>query len=275
LTYDEKLERLLGALGFGNEEPSTMNPYILITAGHCFTEDDGDAEERARTPKLAEAYTEAFRKAGYDADWWQRDLDGDSNPTMTIGTRATVAKGCAKVLEGRPEPVSILLDLHYNGSKSAAHVVVPDSVNLNPGVTGGAPADDTAAHNTLDVTLARRICGEIVEATGLTLHTGSLLGVPGLMSERETRVGGQGDRLGMFAYTARVRKRAVRLVIEHGGYRNAPALEPRFAERCAAAAVKAVTEVFAERKRLTEKPQREPQDRPEVPHPEPEVAPVS
>ena len=275
LTYDEKLERLLDALGFSKEETTTMKPYILITAGHCFTEDDGNPDERARTPKLAAAYTEAFRSAGYQADWWQRDLDGDSNPTMTIGSRATVAKGCANVIDKRPEPMSVLLDLHFDGAHSRAHAVIPDSTGLKPGVSGGSQADDTAGNNTLDVTLARRICDEIVKATGLETVTPWRLKVLGVMSERDSGVGGDGWRLGMFAYTYRVRKRCARMVIEHAGYEDAPTLKQGFEDRCAAAAVKAVTEVFAERERLAEKLQTEQPRHPEVPQPEPEIAPVS
>jgi hypothetical protein len=257
------------------ETTMTTKPYILITAGHRFTADDGDERERARTLPLAEAYTRAFRDAGYEADWWQRDLDGDGDSTMTNGTRATVAKGCAAVVDDRPESISVLLDLHYDGPNSVMHAVVPDAVGLRPGVTNGAPADDTAANNTLDVSLARAITREIVNVTGLGLYGSWRLQVPGVMSERDTGVGEDGDRLGMFAYTARVRKRCARLVVEHAGYENAPTLEQGFEDRCAAAAVKAVTEVFAERERAAGPlAQPELRPRPEVPQPIPEISPV-
>jgi hypothetical protein len=269
------------ALPDQREPTVSTKPYILVTAGHRFTEDDGNPDERARTDDLAIAYVQAFRDAGYIADWWQRDLDDDANPTMTVGFRATVAKGCARVVDSRPEEISILLDLHFDGKRSSMHAVVPDAIRPNgkaldaANVDGGAPADDTAAFNTLDVSLGHRITNEIVAATGLKLHQSKRLRESGVMSELDTGQGGKGNRLGMFVYTARVRKRCVRLVLEHGGFEDAPTLVPGFEERCAAAAVSAVTEVFAERERAAD-PAAAPVEelRPEIPRAEPEFVPV-
>ena len=225
-------------------EMSNERPYILVTAGHRSTGDPGNPTERDRTDELAVEYVSQLREAGYTADWWQRDLDRDSDPTMTLGNLDTVARGCARVLAARPERMSVLLDLHYNGPHSPVHVIVPDTVGLHTAYSGGAPSADTAANNTLDVRLAQQIGINIAESTGLRPFSGRL-GVACVMSERETGVALQyGARLAMFAASAASRMKAVRLVIEHGGYDDAPTRQPGFEARCAAATVKALNAVF-------------------------------
>lgn len=225
-----------------------MKPYILIVAGHRSTSDPGNPTERALTEHLARDYTRVFRDAGYEADWWQRDLDRDSDPDMTFGNLTTVAIGAHNVLAQRarshPDQLCVMLDLHYNGAHSPFHVIVADNVGLRTAMDGGDVASDIAANNTLDVRLARAIATEAVTATGLAMYRGRL-GIPGVMSERDTGVALDGDwRLGMLAATASQRMTAIRLVVEHGGYEDTPARQPGFTQRCAEAAVRAVNDVF-------------------------------
>lgn len=217
----------------------STKPYILIVAGHRSTQDPGNPVERELTDDLAVAYTDAFRKAGYTADWFQRDLDRDSNPTMTLGSLTTVAIGCRNVLASRLEPLSILLDLHFNGSVSPIHAIPP---SWSPGLGAafsGAHDQDTEANNTLDFRLARAICRNIARATGISLLYGD-----GIMRERQTGVGiNQRARLGMLSGTVGQRAKAVRMVVEHGGT-NDPKRLIDFPGKCARAAVAAVNEVF-------------------------------
>lgn len=209
-------------------------PPMLFVSGHRSTGDPGDPVERALTDDLALAYTAAFRAAGFPAYWWQRDLDADTNDTMTVGDLSTVAAGCGRWLAARTEPLSIMIDLHYNGSSSAVHAIVPNAVGLRSGFAGGSPGDDTPAYNKLDTPLASAIARGIVTANpGMTLH-----GSNGVMDEHSTRVGAEGDRLGMFGGTAGSRKKAIRLVVEHGGTNDAS--RPDFFTNCAQAVLAAV-----------------------------------
>jgi hypothetical protein len=208
---------------------------ILLVAGHRSTLDGGSPTERALTDDLARAYDAAFKAAGFSpVVWFQRDVDGDSMPDMTVGSLSTVASGCGNWLMSRTEPWSVMLDLHYNGSTSPVHAIVPDCVGLSSGFVGGAPADDIPSVNINDTPLASGIARGIVQRNpGMTLY-----GSNGVMSERSTGVGGGGDRLGMFGGTAKARKKAIRLVVEHGGTNDATRTD--FYNRCAAAAVAAV-----------------------------------
>lgn len=223
---------------------TAQRPYFLVTAGHRSYGDDGDPTEKSLTGYMAEAYVKALRAAGYEADWYQRDLDGDSDPTMSNGGLDGVALGCGRILAKRTNALSILLDCHYNGPNSAMHVIVPDTVGLGTAYAGGAPSDDTAANNTEDVKVGLAIAKEIIAATGLATYRGRL-GLAGIMSERETGVALSYDaRLAMFAATASSRAKAVRLVVEHGGYRDTPATKDDFTAKCANAVVKAINGIY-------------------------------
>ena len=238
-------------IGSAVDARPTVRPYIVIVSGHRSEGDPGNPAERELTDDLAEAYTRKLRAAGYTADWFQRDLDMDDLPTSTRkGSHKSgldaVALGCARVLANRPEPMSIMLDLHFDGTglTQPCHAVVPDVGNLVTAYRDGAPRDDTAANNPRDVKLAHMITTRIVENNpGMRLYRGGRLGVDGCFSERDSGVAGQFNaRLAMFAATARVRGKAVRLVVEHGG--TEAARLPDFFNRCADAAVSAIKEMF-------------------------------
>jgi hypothetical protein len=241
-TPDQHIAKFRAALlqvAADTQEIPMVKPYILIVAGHRSTQDPGNPVERELTDDLAIAYTDAFRDAGYEADWFQRDLDRDSHGTMTIGSLTTVAVGCRNVLAARPEPMSIMLDLHFNGSESGVHAIPP---SWSPGLGAAFSGDhqsDTEANNTLDFRLARTIVRNICNATGMRL-----LGADGIMRERNTGVGlEKKSRLGMLSATVTVRNKAVRMVIEHGGT-NDPKRIPDFAGKCARAALLAVNTEF-------------------------------
>jgi len=242
--------RQWAAAGGGETGPSETGaqtgmpkPPILLVAGHRSTGDPGNPVERGLTDDLALAYDRVFKAAGYTTAYFQRDVDRDSNATMTNGDLATVAVGCRNWLGARQEALSIMLDLHYNGSTSPVHTIVPDVTGLSSGFSGGAPADDTAAVNVLDKQLAEQISRKIVAAnSGMTLWNGRF-GHIGVMSERDTGVALSGGyRLGMFGATAPHRKKAIRLVVEHGGTNDASRTD--FFNKCARAALEAVQQVI-------------------------------
>jgi hypothetical protein len=230
-------------------------PLIVIDAGHRATQGEGTDEtnrERSLTDDLALAYVNRFRAKGYDAFWFQRDLDGDNLPTETIGTRTTVFTGIGNWIKEKTDAGHdvVLLSCHYDGAHARLHAIIPDSVDLEP-----ATPEDTAVNNPLDVRLGRRIMERFERAglgerwkfadrkAGLMTEDGSSR-ILGLMSETESGVGEDGDRLGIFSRTVRGRIHAVRLVIEHGGTDDPAARESGFEERCAEQVVTAVDEIY-------------------------------
>lgn len=228
--------------------PMADKPYILLVAGHRSFGDGGNPVERALTDDLAAAYLTAFRSAGYTADWFQA-IDGDDDPTMTRGGLDGVALGCGRVLAGRRESLSIMLDLHFNGSRSPVHVIPPHNRRndgrgaLTTAYVQGRVADDVMANNPLDVSMASAIARQIVaDVPGMTLLGGT---IPGVMPESSSGVGLDGYRLAMMAATAPYRIKAVRLTIEHGGTDDAK--KPDFFARCAQASLRAVNATLAAR----------------------------
>jgi hypothetical protein len=223
------------------EEPPVSKPYILLVAGHRSFGDGGNDVERQLTDDMAVAYFAAFRAAGYEVHWFQRDLDGDQYPDMTTGGLDGVALGVGKVLAARPsDQVSLMLDLHYNGPSSPIHAIVPDTRGLRTAYRNGTPADDNPTVNLLDNAVAGAWAKHTGQATGYSLFRG-YVGIPGVMGEKETGVGIDGFRLAMMAATAGSRDKAVRLVLEHGGYNQS---HGKNFSLWAKAAVAAVNEVF-------------------------------
>lgn len=225
----------------GGPMPETprRRPVVVIDAGHRSTDRSGNDAEEALTDDMAVAYVDELRRRGYQADWYQRDLDRDSDPDDTIGTLNTVAKGLGAWLKG--QEWALLVSCHYNGGHSPVHVIVPDNIGLATAYPEGRDPNDTAANNPLDVELARTIARRMVDAGLGSMYGGGRLGIPGVMSERDTGVGLDGFRLALMSATCPSRQTAVRLVVEHGGTadphaRNFPAW--------AKAAADAIDEVY-------------------------------
>lgn len=237
------------------ENPAMDRPYIIVSGGHRYTTQDSNPVEREMTDELARDYTAALRKAGYEADWVQRDLDGDALGDLTSGDFASVVNVVRRVIAKRivthPNQLMVYVELHYDGAHSPLHVIVPDNRGgLNSTYGDGWVVSDTAANNTLDVELAKATAQEIGKATGLPLRAGGAIKVAGIMSETESGVangvgtGGVKYRLGMFSGTAVYRNAAVRIVIEHGGTDDAPVQKGDFTNTAAQAFVAAVSATF-------------------------------
>lgn len=172
---------------------------VLIVAGHRNLS-GGNPIEADRTDDVANAYLHALTTRGVRAEWWQQ-IDGDTDPDDTQGYLADVAVGCNDWLSRQPDG-GILIDCHFEGGGS-------------PGVFAIYPDWPGDANNTLDQRYGKAITQAIHDATGLPLRTSGVTS-PGLMSERQSGVGSQGFRLGMFGLTVANRAKSVRLVIEHG-----------------------------------------------------------
>jgi hypothetical protein len=221
----------------GGTVPDYKIPTIVLDAGHRSTDRSGNPAETALTDDLAIAYTAELRQRGFEAFWYQRDIDRDSDPDETIGTLNTVAKGLGAWLQS--QSWALMLSLHYDGARSVLHAIVPDNVGLSTAYPEGRDPNDTAANNPLDRRLGVAIVDRMVRA-GLGSPFHGSLGETGLMSERETGVGRQGYRLAVMSATAPSRVKAVRLVIEHGGTSDPAARRFSDFARAAADAIESV-----------------------------------
>lgn len=224
-------------------EGKPVRPKVVIDAGHRSTDRTGNPAEMALTDDLARAYKLAFRQAGYTAYFYQEDLDFDGDPDETVGNLSTVTNGIRRWMDTQDGPL-LLVSCHYNGEHSPVHVLTAEVDGLRSGYADGRPADDTTAVNTLDVALAAQIAQNF-RAAGLGSLYGPVNGLPvGIMPETKSGVGLGGDRLGLFGGTAKHRKKAVRLIVEHGGTADTAAKRLDFTEKSAGAVVAAVHKVY-------------------------------
>ena len=204
---------------------------IIVVQGHRNTS-GGDPREATRTPAVANAITAALNAAGHDAVCLQND-DG-SVDNWFAGSLDDVGREIGA--RHRRRPVDLMLDVHFEGDAAntrGVFTIIPDGDGLRT-LTSYAGTDALAA-NTLDRALGRAIAHAVAAHTGLPLRTRGVI-EPGVMSERQTHVGGDlGWRLAMFGYTAPARERMVRLIIECGNIASDAAIiaQPGFPERVA------------------------------------------
>lgn len=218
------------------------NTLIIIDAGHRSTDRSGNPAEMDRTDDMAEAYAVACRSAGWQAinvKLVQRDLDGDSDARWTAGNLNTVTlivrNYIRAVLRDRPDiKLIVFVSCHFNGSSSPWHVIVANNIGLTTAYSGGAPADDTAANNSLDVAFAKTLAANQARALGnYPLYAGTI--AKGVMGENQSGVGLQGYRLALFAGTSEraIRMASIRAIIEHGGTAAGVAQRDDFESICA------------------------------------------
>lgn len=235
------------------KESPMAAPHIIVLSGHRSTGEVGTGApgEREITDDMARAAVDELRRRGYEAAWWQRDLDNDSLPDQTQGNLTTVINGVRAHLaawrKANPDRLAVLLDFNFNGAESPQHVLVADAAGLRSAYADGNVAADTMANNPLDVQLGSAIARAIVaQIPGTTLYGGSgSPRTPGVMSERTSGVGGTGWRLGVFGGTAIYRDWLVRLILETGGT-NDFRRYPNFAARVASAVADAIGDVMGE-----------------------------
>lgn len=189
------------------------NPLrILVVQGHRNTS-GGNPEEAKRTPAIANAIVAALRRKGHDAMCLQQN-DGTTD-NWFAGSLDAVARRV--VWHHNQSPIDLMLDVHLESDPSntpGVFAIVPDGDGLRT-LTHYQGSDSVAA-NGRDLEFARALARGISGTTGLALRRRTAI-EPGVMSERQTHVGADlGWRLAMFGYTAPVRERMVRLVLECG-----------------------------------------------------------
>jgi hypothetical protein len=185
---------------------------IVVVQGHRNTS-GGNPDEAKRTPAIANAITSALQQAGHDAICLQQ-ADGTAD-NWFAGPLDAVARRVVTL--HRQQPLDVMLDIHLEGDPAntpGVFAIIPDGDDLQT-LTPYA-GTDAAASNNRDHAFALAIANGISRETGLMLRTRNVI-APGVMSEKQTHVGADlGWRLAMFAYTAPIRDRMVRLVLECG-----------------------------------------------------------
>lgn len=184
----------------------------IISAGHRNADRGGAHREIDWTYPISVKLKDAIHRRGGKA-WIIQEEDGDNDPSFSIGRGLqNVARLCVD-LDRAVGGTDAYISMHYEGvgntSVRGFFAIFPDSPQ------GGV---DVRANNALDYRLAQVIARH-VEKTGMPKRTGWVV-EPGVMSERQSGVGGQGYRLGEFVGTLGFRDRVPRLILEAGAITN-------------------------------------------------------
>lgn len=213
----------------GREEvPTKMKLKIALSAGHHNT-DGGSQVEYAITGPLCREYARAFRAAGADV----RVITPDDGLGQYPGGLDDVA---AKVVEWSRSgwTADLFLETHTEGvgdtSVRGVFAIYPD---------WGSDLDLVVKNQ-----LGNRVARAISQVSGIPVRG------TGLMSEKNTGVGLDGYRLGIFRVTAPVAAKTTRLIVEHGAHSSPADLailrSPGMFDRIASAAVKAITTYYGD-----------------------------
>lgn len=203
------------------KETSTM-ARIALASGHHNT-DGGDPFEATQTGFLTAAVAKYCAALGMDV----RIVTPGGGAGMFSGGIWDVAAAVVRLAQGGWVP-DIFLETHTEGGGgTGVFAIYPDA----------AGDLDTDVRDKLGPDVAKRIAA----ATGLGIGGRQ----NGTMSEKQTRVGGQGFRLGIFNKTAPIAANTTRLIIEYGAHDKEPDLSivkaPGFYDK----AGKATAEAFA------------------------------
>lgn len=211
---------------------------ILLVQGHRNTS-GGNPAEVSITPLAARAMERALRAAGHTVDMLQNDNNWFAGSLDAVG-REVVRRHTANAYD-------LMLDIHFEGDSAntrGVFAIVPDGDGLR--TLSAYTGTDSIASNPLDMRYAEEIAKAVSESTGLPLRRNGVVRA-GVMSERQTGVGGQGYRLAMFGYTAVARDRLVRLVLELGNIRSDASVinAPGFYDRAASGVVAGIERALA------------------------------
>jgi hypothetical protein len=204
-----------------NEEPTMPDRsfHVAISYGHRNT-DGGNAIEREQTPKIGAAVVTACRARGMEV----YNVHDEVGLNPNLGLQGIARKVVEKHNSGWP--VDLYLEVHTEGAGPNARgvfAIYPDT---------GDDVDLDAKRVGQDA--AKRIA----QAVGIGLRG------DGTMSERNTGVGAQGHRLGVFLVTAAIKATTTRMIIEYGSHDNQDDLQAIMGNLPAVGA--ATAEAFAE-----------------------------
>ncbi len=202
--YGWKIERRMRTI-FGDtiEVPDTQGGgkmyRVAVAAGHRNTS-GGNGDERVTTGILAPMLGEELAVRGIEVE----TITPDGGRGMFPGSLTAVANEVVR--RSRVKAIQLFVELHTEGIGT-----YPNPVN---GVFTIYP--DWAGDTDADV---RDVLGPML---ALRIATRGKMGIrgSGVMSEKNTGVGGQGDRLGIFNATASERSYMSRMIIEYGAHTN-------------------------------------------------------
>jgi hypothetical protein len=200
--------------------------HVALSAGHHNTS-GGNATEIKQTGPLTVAIAKACRARGMDVRVIQSD-DGMGNFPGSLSAAA------AQVVEWDRSgwTVDVFLENHTEGSSGTrgAFAIYPD----------WSPDIDGDVRDVIGPAIVKRLQA----STGMPIRRiGAAVGV---MSERQTGVGAQGDRLGVFRVTESLRDHTTRMIVEFGAHDNNADLAIFNAPGFLDAAGRAVADSFAD-----------------------------
>ena len=178
----------------------------IISSGHRNTDRGGAHREAEWTYPISVKLKNAIHRRGGKA-WIIQEEDGDSDPSFCVGRGLQNAARLCVDLANAVGGVDAYISMHYEGGPAGGFFgIFPDA---RSGV-------DIGSNNTMDRRLCR-IFAKHVEKTGMPKRLAGVV-EPGVMSERQTGVGGQGWRLGEFVGTLGFRTTTARVILEAGNY---------------------------------------------------------
>jgi hypothetical protein len=207
------------------KEPPMATHRFILSAGHRNLNRGGAYREIDWTYPSVKAIKAAIEKRGGLA-WIVQEEDGDKDPSFFLngGLQQAAAK-CVELAKVHG-PFKAYISSHYDSSPGF-HAIFPDSPS------GGV---DVKANNPLDVRLCFAI-RDAVKTTGTVPMKSWPAAGPGVMSERETRVGADGYRLGEFYGTVGFRQETARVILEASGTGDPYIWKPGWVETVYAEAV--------------------------------------
>jgi N-acetylmuramoyl-L-alanine amidase len=195
-TYGKNVAgRVADLVDFANnqtwEAPMGDTPKVALAAGHR-NSSGGDAIEKEQTAQLTPLLAAALRRYGMDV----RVITPDEGRGMYPGGLDAVAS------QVRADD-DLFIEVHTEGNDAGdagrgVFVVYPD---WDDDV-------DADARDTLGPSIAKRVSS----ASGMPVRG------KGVMSEKDTSVGRDGYRLGVFRVTAPLRANTTRMIVEYGSH---------------------------------------------------------
>ncbi len=198
LTYPEMIRDIANTLPTQEAGgPMSRSLRIVIAAGH-HNSSGGNPREIQLTGPLTKEYLRMGRQLGHDMlTYTPNDGLGDYDGPLDTGASQTL-------IYDRQKPVDCYMEVHFQG--------------LTEGSDGGR------GHFCIHPDWGDDVDTDVRDLFGpnwsreFNLRTGMPIWTDGVMSEKQTGVGLQGFRLGVFRVTEPLKDHTTRMIIEHGSH---------------------------------------------------------
>lgn len=207
-----------------------MAPRIAVSAGHHNADGGGHPGEQELVAPITSALCKRLHQLGADVRCITPDEGYGYHPH---GLQQAAAECCLWSEQGWTP--NLFIEIHAEGNNRG-----------DKGRGCFAIYPDSDKHNDIDTTIQKdlgpQLAKAVQQATGIPPRNG------GIMSERNTAVGGKGYRLGVFYATTPVRKTTARAIFEVGSL-TSPAdtkilSQPGFPEKCGRALAEAIARFY-------------------------------